>query len=80
LITDKLSYAQRCRPLNAKVVPYVTTGNVARDLDLLRAAVGDDKLNYLGFSYGTFLGATYGSLFPGNLGRVVLDGPVDANE
>jgi pimeloyl-ACP methyl ester carboxylesterase len=62
------------------VLPYVTTANVARDLDRLRADVGDSKLNYLGFSYGTFLGATYGSLFPEHLGRVVLDGPVDAND
>jgi pimeloyl-ACP methyl ester carboxylesterase len=77
---DKAWYARRCRELNGKVLPYVTTGNVARDLDRLRAAVGDSKLNYLGFSYGTFLGATYASLFPNRLGRVVLDGPVDANE
>jgi pimeloyl-ACP methyl ester carboxylesterase len=80
LVAEKASYARRCRQLNKEVLPYVTTGNVARDLDLLRAAVGDDKLTYLGFSYGTFLGATYASLFPGRLGRVVLDGPVDANE
>ena len=41
--------------------------------------MGDKKLNYLGFSYGTFLGATYSSLFPDNYRAIVLDGPVDAN-
>jgi pimeloyl-ACP methyl ester carboxylesterase len=80
LVAKNAAYAQRCRELNKDVLPYVTTGNVARDLDRLRAAVGDEKLHYLGFSYGTFLGATYASLFPDRLGRVVLDGPVDATE
>jgi pimeloyl-ACP methyl ester carboxylesterase len=72
-------YVRQCVQLNRPLLPYVTTGNVARDLDLLRQAVGDKQLNYLGFSYGTFIGATYAALFPGNLGRVVLDGPVDAD-
>ena len=48
---------------------HVSTANVARDMDALRAAVGDAKLNYLGFSYGTFLGATYAALFPTTTGR-----------
>ncbi len=80
LVSQKWGYVQKCKRNNPQILPYVTTGNVARDLDLLRRAVGDDQLNYLGFSYGTFLGATYASLFPGKLGRVVLDGPVDADE
>jgi pimeloyl-ACP methyl ester carboxylesterase len=79
-VADDAAYAGRCRDLNKDVLPYVTTGNVARDLDRLRAAVGDERLHYLGFSYGTFLGATYASLFPDRLGRIVLDGPVDATE
>jgi pimeloyl-ACP methyl ester carboxylesterase len=79
LVRKQSSYVNRCIQLNRRLLPYVTTGNVVRDLDLLRSAVGDAKLNYLGFSYGTFIGATYGSLFPGKLGHVVLDGPVDAN-
>ncbi|QEC46977.1 alpha/beta hydrolase [Baekduia soli] len=78
LVAKDQFYVNRCKQLNGAILPYVTTGNVARDLDLLRRAVGDDKLNYLGFSYGTFLGATYASLFPDKLGHVVLDGPVDA--
>lgn len=49
----------------------------AKDLDLLRAVVGDDELHYLGYSYGTFLGATYAELFPERAGRLVLDGAID---
>lgn len=79
LLAKDKKYVQRCINKNHQILPYVTTGNVARDLDLLRQAVGDQKLNYLGFSYGTFLGATYASLFPDKLGHVVLDGPVDAD-
>src|SRR5699024_6076448 len=54
-----------------------STANVARDMDLLRQAVGDQKLNYVGYSYGTFLGATYGKLFPDRIRTMVLDGTVD---
>jgi pimeloyl-ACP methyl ester carboxylesterase len=79
LLTKDKSYVKQCVQKNRAILPYVTTANFARDLDLLRQSVGDKKLNYLGFSYGTFLGATYGALFPNNLGRVVLDGPVDAD-
>jgi pimeloyl-ACP methyl ester carboxylesterase len=55
----------------------VSTANVARDLDALRAAVGDEQLSYLGFSYGTLIGATYASLFPDNYRAMVLDGAID---
>lgn len=79
LLAKDRNYVRQCVQKNRKLLPYLTTGNVARDLDLLRQAVGDQKLNYFGYSYGTFIGATYGSLFPGKLGRVVLDGPVDAD-
>ena len=58
---------------------HASTANGARDLDALRAAVGDAKLSYLGFSFGTFLGATYASLFPGNYRALVLDGALDAD-
>ena len=54
-----------------------TTANTARDLDLLRRAVGDRKLTYVGFSYGTYLGATYASLFPRRSRALVLDGALD---
>ena len=50
------------------------TESAARDMDILRAVLGDEKLNYLGKSYGTYLGAQYAELFPERVGRVVLDG------
>jgi len=53
------------------------TRDVARDLDVLRAALGDRRLAYLGKSYGTYIGMTYAELFPGRVGRLVLDGPLD---
>ncbi|WP_369056121.1 alpha/beta hydrolase [Kineococcus terrestris] len=59
------------------LAPHVDTGSVARDLDVLRAALGDDKLSYLGKSYGTSIGAAYADLFPGRVGRFVLDGAID---
>ena len=73
-------YIRRCLRLNPRILPYVSTANVARDMDRLRRAVGDRKLSYLGFSYGTFLGATYASLFPNHYRALVLDGALDANK
>ena len=61
----------------AGLLDHVDTVSVARDLDVLRALSGDEKLNYLGFSYGTYLGAHYAELFPANTGRMVFDGAVD---
>ncbi|MPS75963.1 MAG: alpha/beta hydrolase, partial [Microbacterium sp.] len=58
-------------------LPYITTVNAARDMDLIRAVLGDKQLNYLGYSYGTFLGATYAQLYPEKAGRLVLDGAID---
>jgi pimeloyl-ACP methyl ester carboxylesterase len=56
------------------VLPHIGTVNASRDLDVLREALGDKKLNYLGFSYGTRLGAVYAAQFPKKTGRLVLDG------
>ena len=78
LIRKDRSYIEKCRTNNPGILQYVSTANVARDMDGLRKAVRDDKLTYLGFSYGTFLGATYASLFPHKYRALVLDGPVDA--
>jgi pimeloyl-ACP methyl ester carboxylesterase len=61
-------------------LPNFSTEQAARDMDALRTAVGDSKLSYLGFSYGTLLGATYAQLFPQNIRALVLDGAVDATE
>ena len=78
LLAKDRGYVKACLDNNPGILPYVTTANVARDLDVMRAGVGDKKLNFLGFSYGTFLGATYASLFPNSYRKMVLDGPVDA--
>jgi pimeloyl-ACP methyl ester carboxylesterase len=70
-------FAAACERDSGKVLPYVGTVNAAKDLDLLRTALGDEKLNYFGFSYGTHLGAVYATQFPKNVGRFVLDGAFD---
>ncbi|MBC9718633.1 alpha/beta fold hydrolase [Streptomyces sp. TRM66268-LWL] len=63
-----------CRKHSGPVLAHMGTVNVSRDLDVIRSAVGDKKLNYLGFSYGTRLGAVYAAQFPKKVGRMVLDG------
>ena len=80
LIGDSIRLAGRCAALNRGILPYVSTANVARDMDALREAVGDSRLTYLGFSYGTHLGATYASLFPKRYRALVLDGAVDPDQ
>lgn len=66
-----------CAAKSAEVAGHVSTVEAARDMDVLRAALGEDKLDYLGFSYGTRLGATYAELYPDKTGRLVLDGAID---
>ncbi|MBE4737538.1 MULTISPECIES: alpha/beta hydrolase [Streptomyces] len=66
--------AAECRENSGPVLPHIGTLDAARDLDVMRAALGDKKLNYLGFSYGTRLGAVYAAQFPGKVGRMALDG------
>ncbi|WP_189219706.1 MULTISPECIES: alpha/beta hydrolase [Streptomyces] len=70
-------YADGCAERSGRMLPHMTTPNTARDLDVIRAALGEKKLNYLGVSYGTYLGAVYGTLFPGHVRRMVLDSVVD---
>ncbi|HEX2104928.1 MAG TPA: alpha/beta hydrolase [Solirubrobacteraceae bacterium] len=77
LIANHRSYVSRCLRLNRRILPYVTTANSARDMDRVRRALGLTAISFLGFSYGTLLGATYESLFPAHVGRFVLDGAVD---
>lgn len=70
-------FAAGCGKQSGAVLPHVSTVEAARDMDILRAALGDEKLNYVGASYGTFLGATYAGLYPDRAGRLVLDGAMD---
>ncbi|MER6984425.1 alpha/beta fold hydrolase, partial [Streptomyces carpinensis] len=66
--------ATQCAQHSGPVLPHIGTVDAARDLDVIRQALGDGKLNYLGFSYGTRLGAVYAAEFPDKVGRMVLDG------
>jgi pimeloyl-ACP methyl ester carboxylesterase len=70
-------FASGCQAKSGALLAHVSTVDTARDLDVLRAALGEPKLTYLGFSYGTFLGAIYAQLFPQNVRALVLDGAVD---
>jgi pimeloyl-ACP methyl ester carboxylesterase len=71
------TFAHSCVAKYGSNLAYYNTVDAARDMDRIRAAVGDDKLNYLGFSYGTELGAVYAHLFPKQIRAAVLDGAVD---
>jgi pimeloyl-ACP methyl ester carboxylesterase len=71
------SHAELCATNAGEKLRYFTTANTARDLDRIRAALGEKKISYWGQSYGTYLGAVYESLFPERADRVVLEGNVD---
>ncbi|MFC9388520.1 alpha/beta hydrolase [Streptomyces venezuelae] len=69
--------ADKCRTRNGDVLRHLTTRNTARDMDVVRAALGEKKISYLGYSYGTYLGAVYTQMFPKRADRFVLDSAVD---
>ncbi len=71
---------QACADRHPAILDHMATADVARDLDLLRRAVGDRGLSYWGISYGSILGATYANLFPGKVRALVLDGVADPVE
>lgn len=77
LVGEYKKFAEGCGAHSAGLLRHVSTVEAARDMDILRSALGDPKLNYVGASYGTFLGATYAGLFPERVGRLVLDGAMD---
>lgn len=70
-------FGQGCLEATGPLLGEVDTISAARDMDLLRAVLGDEQLYYAGFSYGTFLGATYADLYPDKVGRLLLDGALD---
>ncbi|MFJ1598117.1 alpha/beta hydrolase [Streptomyces sp. NPDC088261] len=74
------AYADGCVKRSGWMLPQMTTANTARDLDVIRAALGDKKLNYVGVSYGTYLGAVYGTLFPTHVRRMVVDSVVNPSK
>lgn len=69
--------ANKCEEKSGDTLPHITTRNTARDMDLIRAILGEKKISYVGYSYGTYLGAVYTQLFPGRADRFVLDSAVD---
>ena len=81
LIAKIRSYIDLCIERNGtEVFKYVSTADVARDMNKVREHLGEDDISYLGYSYGTFLGATFGAMFPHRYRALVLDGAVDADE
>lgn len=76
---DSKTLAAACEKHSGDLLPYVGSKYVAQDMDLIRQVLGDKKLNYLGISYGTYIGSVYAEQFPANVGRMVLDGAVDPN-
>ncbi|MGW1991379.1 alpha/beta fold hydrolase [Embleya sp. NPDC001921] len=71
------TYASLCDTQAGKLLPHITTENMARDLDLVRHRLGESKISYVGYSAGTYLAAVYGRLFPARVDRMILDGNVD---
>jgi pimeloyl-ACP methyl ester carboxylesterase len=79
-ISQDRSFGQACLHHSGSLLKHVSTAETVRDLDLLRGLVGDNKLNYLGFSYGTLIGSLYAHMYPKRVGRVVLDGAVNITD
>jgi pimeloyl-ACP methyl ester carboxylesterase len=80
LVSQAKQFANGCFARNGQYLEHVGTLDQARDLDVLRAALGDRKLSYYGASYGTYLGAKYAQLFPHHIRALVLDGALNPNE
>lgn len=74
-----IDFGQACLENTGPVLQFVDTQSTVHDLDMLRAIVGDEKLNYLGYSYGSDIGSYYLENFPENVGRIVLDGATDSS-
>ena len=77
MVAADRAFATGCQARSGPELPHVGTLDAARDMDVLRAALGDSRLTYLGFSYGSLLGATYAGLFPTHVRALVLDGALD---
>jgi pimeloyl-ACP methyl ester carboxylesterase len=77
-LADSQDFIKKCEEKNEFLTHY-STAESARDMDILRAALGDKKINYFGKSYGTYLGTLYAQFFPDKVGRMILDGALDPN-
>lgn len=76
-LKDATAFGDACEKESGDLLAHVSTGDTVQDLDMLREVVGDDKLNYLGYSYGTYIGARYADAYPDRVGRLVLDAAMD---
>jgi pimeloyl-ACP methyl ester carboxylesterase len=76
-VPKTVAFGRRCAARSGRLLAHISTADTARDLDYLRGLVGDPRLTYLGYSYGSFLGQTYASMFPRRVRAMVLDGIVD---
>lgn len=74
---EAAEFGAACLENTGPLLEFVDTASTVQDLDMLRAIVGDERLNYLGYSYGTYIGARYADSYPERVGRVVLDGAID---
>jgi pimeloyl-ACP methyl ester carboxylesterase len=77
LIAAMQRHADACRARSARLLPFMSTRDAARDLEQIRRSLGDEQLHYVGYSYGSLLGASYAEQFPMTVGRMVLDGAID---
>ncbi|TXK19242.1 alpha/beta hydrolase [Homoserinibacter sp. GY 40078] len=77
LTERQLRWVDACEENTGELLGHLDAGSVARDMDVIRAVLGDTQMHYLGYSYGTYLGTVYAELFPDKVGRMVLDGAVD---
>ena len=79
LIDASKKFDEACGAKSGKILPYISTNNTARDMDMIRAALGEQKITYFGFSYGSELGATWATMYPSTVRAAVLDGAADPN-
>lgn len=77
LIDISKAFDDECAKKSGKILPYISTNATARDMDMIRAALGEEKITYFGFSYGSELGATWATMFPSTVRAAVLDGATD---
>ncbi|MFJ4815768.1 alpha/beta hydrolase [Streptomyces sp. NPDC088801] len=80
LVENTKEFNDACEQNSEQILPHVRTTDAARDLDLMRQVLGDDRLHYFGISYGTELGGVYAHLFPKRVGRAVFDAVVDPTQ
>jgi pimeloyl-ACP methyl ester carboxylesterase len=77
VIAETKRFVDGCEAKSGDILPFIDTVSVARDMDYIRAALGEETISYVGFSYGTLLGALYAELFPSSVRAFILDGAVD---